>query len=86
MFFSFLLRGSDACLSKVFPQLFDILLCAFITTVRMVQNKFSLIEYYAKTGAMRGLYFGAQVVKQGFNFSPVNICINGILKYCLKQV
>jgi len=51
-------------MGKMFPQLFDVLLRAFTTLVGMMQNKLNLIEYYTKTGAMRRLYFGAQVMKQ----------------------
>ena len=53
--------------------------------VGVVQNKLNLIEYDTKTGAMCRLNFSAQVAKQGFNFSPVNICIDWVMKYCPKQ-
>lgn len=51
----------------------------------MVQNKLRLIQHYPKPGAMAGLYFGAQVVEQGFKFTPMNIGADRVLKDGLED-
>jgi hypothetical protein len=70
----------------VFPQLFDVLLGAFTAMVWMVQDKLNLVERHTKTGAMGWLYYGPQVVKQGLNFPPMNVCADRFLEYYPKQV
>jgi hypothetical protein len=65
-------------------QLLDVLLGAFTTVVWMVQDKLNLVEHHTKAGTMGWLYYGSQMVKQGFNFPPVNICTDRFLKYCPK--
>jgi hypothetical protein len=72
-------------LGEVLPQLFDVLLGAFIAVVWVVQDKLNLVENHPKTGAMGGFYYGSQVMEQGFNFPPVNICADRLLEYCPKQ-
>jgi len=48
--------------------------------MRMMQNAFDIIKDHMKTGAVTRLNRCAQMMKQRFNFSPVDITADRILE------
>jgi len=46
--------------------------------VRMMQNAFDIIKHHMKTGAVTGLNCCTQMMKQRFNFSPVDVTADRI--------
>jgi len=82
----FVPRRADAGLGQIFAQMFDLLLIADTAVVRVMQKAFDLIQYDVKTGAMTGLNIGAEVMQQRFDFTPVNVAADGILKYGAQQI
>jgi hypothetical protein len=49
--------------------------------MRMMQNTFDLIQNHTKTGPMTGFDTGPQVMKQRFDFSPMDVAADRVLKY-----
>src|SRR5574343_1521398 len=64
----------------------DVHPAAGVAVVRVVQEGFFAIEHDFEAGAMRGLDIGAKVVKQGFDFAPVDVGRRRILEDAAHQV
>jgi hypothetical protein len=58
----------------------NVLFSADTTVMRMMQNTFNLIQNYTKRGAMTGFDTGPQVMKQRFDFAPMDVAADRILK------
>jgi hypothetical protein len=58
----------------------NVLFSADTTVMRMMQHAFDLIENYTKTGAMTGFDTGPQVMMQRFDFTPMDVAADWILK------
>jgi len=82
----FVQRRADAGPGQIFAQMFDLLLIAYTAVVGVMQKALDLIQHDVKTGAMTGLNIGAEVVQQRFDFTPVNVAADGILKYGAQQI
>ena len=68
------------------PELFDVGLAASAAVVRVMQKNLNLVQRYFETRAVRRIDFGAEVMEQGFNFAPVNIGTQRVLKDAAHQV
>jgi hypothetical protein len=69
-------RGTEASPRQIFARMLDVLFAAD-AVVRVMQNSFKVIQNYMKSGAMTGPYASAQVMKQEFDFAPVDVALTG---------
>jgi hypothetical protein len=68
------------------PELLDVGLAAGAAVMRVMQKNLKLVERYFETRAVRRIDFGAEVMEQGFDFAPVNVGTQRVLKDAAHQV
>jgi len=56
-----------------FAQLLDVLTTEHATLMRVMQEKLVAVQHDAKTRAMHRFDLGTQMMKQGFDFAPVDV-------------
>lgn len=54
--------------------------------MRVMQIPFNTIQHHTETGALDRLDSGAQVMQQGFDFAPVDVATDRILKDGVNQM
>jgi hypothetical protein len=82
----FVVRQTDARMQKKFLQVFDEFSGAYIAVVRMMHKIRYPIQRYFETRTMRWLDVRAQMVEQGFHFTPMNVGAELILQDGAQQV
>jgi len=82
----FVQRWGDAGRCQILAQLLDVLLGENVAVVGMVQDAFDAVQQNAKPCPMYGFYAGAQMVQQGFDFTPVNVAADRVLEDRADQV
>ena len=87
LFVAFLVKGGgDAGRCQVLAQLLDFLLGENVAVVGMVQGAFYAVQQHAKPCPLDGLHAGAQMMQQGFDFTPVNVAADRVLEDRADQV
>ena len=79
-------RRSDSSASEEFSQVFDLLLTINIALMWVVQELIETVQIHMEDCPMCGLDAGAQMMQQRFNFTPVDIAADRIMKDGTNQI
>jgi hypothetical protein len=78
--FTCLSRGRHTCAQQKFAQIFDQISIANAALVRMVQKTLESVQGDLETRPMCRGNIGTQMFQQGFDFPPMYIATNRIMK------
>lgn len=73
-------------MGEEFAQVLDILTTENAALVRMMEKVLVTVQDDAKTRAMHGFDFGAEMMKQGLDLAPVDVRARRILEQTAQQV
>ena len=84
--FDFVKRGCHFRRGKILAQILHILPKQHVAVMRVMQDTLNPVQNDANSRPLERFHLGAQVVQQRFDFAPVDVAADRVLKNAVYQM